>query len=66
MSGLFTSVTNKQGLTFSNNYIKICTDLKQTKAWLAALPINLNNNWIRNKINKEALLVLGWRDLYLF
>ena len=66
MSGLFTSVTNKQGFTLSNNYIKICTGFKQTKGWLEALLINSNNSWVRNKINKEALLVIGWRELYLF
>ena len=65
MLGLSTRVTNKQGCMFSNNCIKIMYKLNKQcyglrPCWFIETTLELGT-----EINKEALLVIGWRELYL-
>ena len=66
MLGLFTSVTNKQGCMFSNNCIKIMYKLKKQNHGLKPGKFIYTTLELGTEINKEALLVIGWRELYLF
>ena len=66
MSGLFTSVTNKQGFMFSNNCIKNMYRLNKQNHDLKPYGFIQTTIGLGTEINKEALLVIGWRELYLF
>ena len=66
MLGLSTRVTNKQGCMSSNNCIKLIYKLNKQyyglrPCWFIETTLELGTG-----INKEALLVIGWHELYLF
>ena len=51
---------------FSNNYIKLMYTMKKTMYGLGPCYFNETTLELGTEINKEALLVIGWHELYLF